>query len=465
MAFFWVSILVNKHALIRWLLGTLFLAPPALAFAGTVPGLSLNLQQAIHRALQDNRLLLAENARLDEAAARVQQADGNLLPRLYAASSVTRSNSPMNTFADKLLQQRVTSVDFVPANLNNPSYLTNYRDSLTLEAPIYQGGKMWAAKKRAEQSEQATRNEVSLARQQVMFAVIQAYSNVFRLQSREKAAQSAYNAAADHLKQTAELFDRGIAIQSDVLDAQAHLSDMQLTLTQTHNARLGAMDDLLRLLGLPSSTNSLTLQGAPDLQLHGISENAPIDSLVAQHPKLAALKHQLDAAKAGISEASAGLRPNVGLVATQEWNNSTFSPRHPNTTLGAEVSINLFAGGSDIAARHAAEARFVHLQYQLQDEKQVLRNALSNAWRQLHEAQEAAAARHDTLRQTTESLRIQNLRFGQGLEKSSDVLDAQTRNDRAVANDIDARFNLIVSRAALLLAAGRLTPEVLNASH
>jgi outer membrane protein TolC len=465
MAFFWTIILANKHALIRWLLGPLLLMGPSLAFAGAGPSLSLNLHQAIQQALQNNRLLLAEDARIDEAAARVQQADGNLMPRLYASSAVTRSNSPMNTFADKLLQQRVTSADFVPANLNNPSYLTNYRDSLTLKAPIYQGGKMWAAKRRAEQTEQATRNEVSLARQQVVFAVIQAYSNVYRLQSREKAAQSAYDAAADHLKQATELFDRGIAIKSDILDAQAHLSDTQLALTQTQNARLSAMDDLLRLLGLPSSTNTITLQGAPDLQLRDISESTPLNTLITQHPRLVALEHQLDAAKAGISEASAGLRPNIGLVATQEWNNSTFSPKHPNTTLGAEVSINLFAGGADIAAQHAAEARFVHLQYQLEDERQVLRNTLADAWRQVHEAQETATARHDTLSQTTESLRIQNLRFEQGLEKSSDVLDAQTRNDHAVANDIDARFNLIVSRAALLLAAGRLTPEVLDAAH
>lgn len=465
MPFFWINILANKHSLIMCGLGLLLLTSPSIAIAGRGPGLAMDLQQAVHQALQNNRLLLAEDARLDEATDKVQMANGNLLPRLTASSSVTHTNSPMNTFAYKLLQQRVTAADFAPPNLNNPSYLTNYRDSLTLEAPIYQGGRAWAAKKRAEQTEQATRNEVSLARQQVMFAVIQAYSNVLRLQSREKAAQSAHDAALDHLKQTTALFGRGIAIQSDILDAQAHVSDTQLALTQTHNARLRAMDELRRLLGLPSSTTTLTLHGAPDLQLRGFSEGAPLDTLIAQHPKLVALEHQLDAAKAAVSEASAGLRPNVSLVASEEWNNSAFTPKHPNTTLGAEVSINLFAGGSDIAARHAAEAHFVHLQYQLQDEKQVLRNALADAWRQVHEAKEAAAARQDTLRQTTESLRIQNLRFEQGLEKSSDVLDAQTRNDHAVANDIDARFKLIISRAALLLAAGRLTPEVLDVAH
>jgi len=447
-------------------LGSLICVGSSFAFAGPATPLSLNLQQAVKQALQNNRLLLAENARLDEAIATAQQANGGLIPRLNAASAVTRSNSPMNSFGAKLLQQRFTTADFALANLNSPSYLTNYRNSLTLEAPLYQGGRMWAAKERAKQTEQATRNEVALARQQLTFAVIQAYTNVLRLQSREKAAQSAHAAADSHLQQTTALLDRGIGIQSDTLDAQAHVSDTQLALIQTHNTRLRAMDELRRLLGLepPSTADAVNLQAVPDLQLRDISEDMPADPLIAQHPRIAALERQLEASRAGISEASAGMRPNVGLVAVQEWNNTSIAPGHPNTSIGAELSFNLFAGGSDIAARRAAEARFAHLQYQLQDERQVLRNQLTDAWRQLHEAAEAASARQKTLRQSAESLRIQKLRFEQGLERNTDVLDAHTRNDHAVANAIDARFNLIISRAALLLAAGRLTPEVLDAS-
>ena len=465
MHFFWRDISVNKHALIKWqaramLVGPLILFGSSLSLAGE----SMSLQQAVNQALQNNRLLLAEDARLDEAMASVDQATGGLMPRLNASSGVSRSNSPMSSFAGKLLQKRITSADFVPATLNNPSYLTNYRNSLTLEAPIYQGGKMWAARERAEQTEQATRNQVALARQQVVFAVVRAYTNVLRLQSRETAAQSAHDAAVGHLRQTSALLKRGIGIQSDTLDAQAHVSDTQLALTQTHNARLRAMDELKRLLGMAPGASDVALKHEPDMQLHTISEDMPMDALIAKHPKYAALEDQLEAAKAGIDEASAGLLPHVGLVATQEWNNGTMRPNNPNTSIGAEVSLNLFAGGSDLAARHAAEARFAHLQYQMQDEKQALRNELADAWRQLHEAEETAVARQATLRQTAESLRIQILRFNQGLEKSIDVLDAHTRNDRAVANDIDARFNLIVSRAAVLLAAGRLTPEVLDAS-
>jgi len=268
------------------------------------------------------------------------------------------------------------------------------------------------------------------------------------------------------MQQTTAMLNRGIGIKSDILDAQAHMSDTQLALTQTHNARLQAMDDLQHLLGMsPASTaKKIVLQDSANLRALDISEDMSAEPLIAQHPKIVALEHQLEAARAGISEASAGLRPNVGLVAVQEWNNQSISPRHPNTSIGAEVSLNLFAGGSDVAARRSAEARFARLQYKLQDEKHALRNALANAWRQLHEAEEAASARQTSLRQTIESLRIQNLRFEQGLERSTDVLDAQMRNDRAVANDIDARFNLIVGRAALLLAAGRLTPEVVDVS-
>ncbi|MDQ6966562.1 MAG: TolC family protein [Mariprofundaceae bacterium] len=438
----------------------------SIAFAGPIPFEEISLPQAVSRALQSNRLLLAEDARLDEAIAKSSQANGLLMPRINAASAISRSNSPMSNFGGKLLQQRFTTADFGLTNLNNPSYLTNYRNSLTLQAPLYEGGRNWAARDRAEQTEQATRHELAFARQQTIFAVIRAYTNVMRLQSRENAAHSATDAAQSHLRQTTALLGRGIGIQSDILDARAHLSDTRLVLTQTLNARLRAMDELNRLLAHDhASGSSIKLHEVPTIDMHSISEDTAAESIIDNHPRIAALQSRMDAARAGVSEASAGLRPHVGLIATQEWNNQTPVPKHPNTSVGAEVSINLFAGGSNLAARHAAEARYAHLQYQMQDEQQVLRDTLNDAWRQLHEAVEAASARQDTLRQTAESLRIQKLRFEQGLEKSTDVLDAHTRNDRAVANDIDARFNLIVSRAALLLAAGRLNPEVLNAAH
>lgn len=465
MAFFCKHISVNKHTFIkrlalRVLLGPLAFFGSSLAFAGNASPAPMSLQQAVSQALQNNPLLLAEDARLNEAEANSAQANGMLLPRLNAASGFSRSNSPMSSFAGKVLQQRVTATDFTPANLNHPTDLNNYHNSLSIEAPIYQGGRIWAARNRAGQTEQATRHEVQSARQQTVFAVIRAYTNVLRLQSRENAAQSALDAAESHLRQTHALLSRGIVIQSDILDAQAHRSDTRLALTQARNARLRALDELNRLLGNPAT--ELKLGGTPEVSMQGLSEDADLDAIIDTHPRMAALEHQLEAAKAGVSEASAGMLPNVGLVAAQEWNSQSMAPRHPNTSIGAEVSINLFAGGADLAARRAAEARYAHLQYQLQDERQVLRNNLNDAWRQLKESVEAASARQDTLRQTAESLRIQKLRFEQGLEKSTDVLDAHTRNDRALANDIDARFNLIVSRAALLLAAGRLTPEVIN---
>jgi len=439
----------------------LLAATPALAESGahgTQAGvLQMTLQQAVRQALQKNRLLLAENAGLDSTAASFRQATGHLMPRISIASNVSRSNSPMGSFGGKLLQQRFTDADFAVSTLNNPAYLSNFRHRVILEAPIYLGGKLWAARARAGHALEAGRQQLALTRQQVTFAVLQTYINIYRLESREKAAQSALTAAQSHLAQTHAFLTRGISIKSDVLDAQAHVSETSLTLTKTHHARLRAVDELRRLLNLDAV--DIKLSGAPEIALQSVSEE---HKDIENHPRLVALARQLDAAHAAISEASAGLLPHVGLVATQEWDNHTITPKHPNNTIAAEVSMNLFAGGADMAARDAAQARLARLQYRQQDERQRLQNELADAWRQLHEAREAANARHDTLNQASESLRIQQLRFSQGLEKTSDLLDAQTRADAAAANDIDAHFNLIIRRAAVLLAAGKLVPEVVQ---
>jgi len=454
-------IAANRNKIVSLAVQAILFVMPALAESGEhgahAKVLQMNLQQAVRQALQKNRLLLAENAGLDSTAASFRQAAGHLMPRISIASDVSRSNSPMSSFGSKLLQQRFTAADLAVSRLNNPAYVSNFRHRVILEAPIYQGGKLWAARARAGHALEASRQQLAVTRQQVMFSVLQTYINIYRLKSRGKAAQSALAAAQSHLAQTRAFLARGISIKSDILDAQAYVSETALALTQTHHARLRAVDELRRLLNVESADIKLT--GVPGVALRGVSE-AHQD--VEHHPRLVLLARQLDAARAAISEASAGLLPHVGFVATQEWDNHTITPKHPNNTIAAEVSMNLFAGGADVAARDTAQARFLRLQYRLQDERQRLQNELADAWRQLHEAQEAAKARHDTLKQAGESLRIQQLRFSQGLEKTSDLLDAQTRADTAAANDIDAHYNLIVRRAAVLLAAGRLAPEVVQ---
>jgi len=122
----------------------------------------------------------------------------------------------------------------------------------------------------------------------------------------------------------------------------------------------------------------------------------------------------------------------------------------------------LFAGGGDLARVRAAESESLALEFQLMDKQQQISNEIRQAWRSLRTAEKRLASENEALTQTSESLRIKSLRYNQGLEKTSDVLDAQARMDASRVASIRAKYDVVVARAALLLAAGKLDEGVIE---
>jgi len=124
--------------------------------------------------------------------------------------------------------------------------------------------------------------------------------------------------------------------------------------------------------------------------------------------------------------------------------------------IGATVSMNLFAGGTDKARMRASRAKAIALELKIADQKQQIRNNVARAWRQLDESRARQASEQQALEQSQESLRIKSLRFEQGLAKTSDLLDAQSQVDQTRLSSIQAGFDVRIAQAALLLATGSL---------
>jgi len=426
----------------------------------SAPG-ALSLKQAVNLALERNRDLLIAGARREQAEARAEAAAGRLMPRLDASWNASRTDSPVNVFGAKLLQRRFTAADFNIANLNNPSAINNYRASLGVSVPVWQGGALWAGKRAGEAGAAAARWQYVSARQQTILRVIEAFARLKEAAAEARAARQAVKAARDHLEDTEALKKRGLAIASDVMDARSHWLEARVNLQAARHAEQAAADAMRRLLGLPADRSVAAAENAR-LTLPERTLETWLKLAEDSQPAIRAARKALEAAQARADAARAPFLPSVALKAGEEWNNNTPALKNANGTVAAEVRMNLFAGGSDKARLRAARAEVEARRLALQDLIQRVHNQVRAAWRGLEEASTRLEASRQVLAQSRESLRIRKLRAEQGLEKTSDVLDAQTRLDAARARAIHARYALTVARARLLAAAGQLTPEVIR---
>jgi len=418
------------------------------------------LKQSVAMALQHNRLLAADQYRVQAAEARVDEANGHLLPHLDAGYSLMRSNSPLTVFGTKLMQQRVTAADFNPLTLNNPVAINNYQPQLTLTMPLYQGGALWAGRKQAEQGVLATAGQHLWLRQQTIFQTIHTYMAWLNADAQLKAAEKSLEASGRHLSNVLSMRKRGILIDSDVMDAQVRRLQNEVRVNQSRNGVAHARDLLARLTGM--TTEAMT-QPAAATELHAPTGAEGLEDVaVKQRPDLHAMQSELEASRASVDMEKASFLPHVSLQATQEWNSSTPSVRNGNATLAAMVSMNLFAGGSDQAVLNRREADAARLSLELDDKEQQIVNEVRQALRQLSEAEKRNKAESEAMNQAMESLRITELRHAQGLEKTSDLLDAQSRADLAQAEAIRAGYDVSVARASLLLVSGGLSEESLQ---
>ncbi|NWF37027.1 TolC family protein [Mariprofundus sp. KV] len=458
MAFFCPYISVNSNYLIK---GSLLAATLAVTTATAAAGEISTLRQSVDYALSNNRMLAANAQSVEQASAGIADATGRLLPRVDLSTGVARSNAPGDYFGMKLNQRSITAADFNPAVMNNPGYINNYQSRVGVTMPLYQGGALWAGRKLAEHRAEASLYGHSFMRQQVVFQVISAYARVRQSQAQITAMQRAVTAADKRYRDTQEMQKRGMLIMSDVMDANVHQLRTTLKLEEAKNSFASSKEMLERVMGLNGDV-TLNTEEDPQLKMPVLALQEAINHGLANRPDLKAVEEQYLASSAAVDQSRASFLPHVNLVAAQEWNASTFGVKNRNTMVGATVSMNIFAGGSDRAKHRAAQAESVSLEYKSADMKQQIHNEIGQAWRQLAESRLRYESESEALKQSEESLRIKSLRFEQGLAKTSDLLDAQVQADSARVAAIRAKYDLTVAEAALLLATGTLDEGVIQ---
>ena len=420
--------------------------------------LKLNLPQAVALAVSQNKMLAAEKAGLDAASAGITQAQAHFWPKVTASSGFVRTDSALNVFGFKLLQQDVATADFDPGALNDPALANNIQSRIDIQASVYRGGATQAAKRQAKKSFEAAKMSLAARKQKLLFDVIAAYTRVFQSKAQVAAAQKAYEAAQKHLKTTESLQRKGVVINSDVMDTNVHRLNAKIALSQANNAYQRSLDELRRLLSVKADTELLLAQ-PPSLEEQPQDAKVLADWAAKNRPDIVAMQHQNQASKALIDERSAAFKPQVSVQLSQEWNSDNFDLENQNKTLAAKLSWNLFAGGGDKAALRAARAQALKYQYQIDDKRYEIRNEVLHRVRLLNEAVQRQHVKQQAEQQSKEALRIRSLRHAQGLEKTSDLLASQAQLDASRADAIRATYDVTIARAALLLAAGKLTQE------
>lgn len=421
---------------------------------------SLSLRDAVQLGLGENKSLVAAAAATGAAAARVEQARAGWLPKVQYSESFTRADNPVYVFGSLLTQHQFGPQNFQIHSLNQPDFLNNFQSLVTVDQPLYDGGRVRNATHTARLARQVSAEQERRARIDVILAVDRTYhANLLAAERMTTAEQSVRSAEAD-LERAQSVREAGLSTDMDVLSIKVHLAavhEQRIQRSADLDVARAALNDAI---GLPLDTaHLLTTRLVPlgpsdpslDLSERGASESRPESRELRLAAGMARSEHL---------SARSALRPAIAVHGAFEADRQQFAAKGgSNWLVAVSLRWNLFNGFAD----RSRIAETSHLVRRAEAEAARVDSAVRLQVRRAYADFKAATERIDTAKaaveESQESLRITKNRYEAGMSNVTDLI----RNETAVLDTrtryLTAVHDQRVTAALLEYAAGMLTVD------
>jgi outer membrane protein TolC len=380
----------------------------------------LSLNEAVETALKENKQLLTTS--LDEKIAQsdYHKSDAIFLPQINVSYTVMATNDPLNVFGFKLQQQSVTVQDFNPVLLNSPDALKDFNANIEVQMPLLNLDQIYMRKAAAAQKEAARYGTLRM-KDYISFEVKKAYLQL-QLAYREKSVLEEALATSGEVYASVErFFAQGLIRKSDVLNAKVHVSGVETNLEKAKSAVANASDYLSLLMGRPAGTVYQVEEPASSI----ITSNTSVSNLRSDFQ---AMEKAVTATEMMRKSSALSLVPRLNAFGNYQWNDRKFASFGSDSYLvGVRLSWTLFNGNQSKYNARSSKLMGMKMQEQLSDQKMKAQLEYNKTSRDLDDIAFELRKQNDMVEQAAEALRITKDRFEQGLEKTADVLVAQTQ--------------------------------------
>ncbi len=338
-----------------------------------------------------------------------------------------------------------------------------YGLSLTADQPLYTGGKATALLRQSESYDTSVRAAVENSRENAAYLVISQFSRILHLRENVAAARDSVAFAENHLKEVVKKEALGVANRFEVTRAEQQLSSYRTQLISSVNNLASARIALLTTLRM-DPRSQIEIQGDLKYVLYGGERGESLERAMANRPDLRSAIASLTVQKEEIQVAASGLRPKMDLKASYSWDDPKESDGEEDDDwkVTLEVEIPLLDRNITRAQIIRQKALFEQMALELERLKEAIRSDVAQAWLDLETARETVNSTSKDLELASESLRLAQVGYREGVSSQIDVLDAQASYTRARREHAAAVSDYTVKVAKLKRIEGELIPFVMT---
>ncbi len=413
-----------------------------LAYLFLVPSSSsgLTLEEGLKLVVDKGRDVLI--ARSDEGAAR---------------AAVSLARSPWLPFVDLygrqtwLQYQPEAKTPFGPFPTSQDHFLTYGVKATQL---LYDFGKTSSSIDAAKFGLKSREIETQRTRNLTARDFIIAYLDLLESDKLLQVAREEVALYEAHKKDTEARYRAGVVTRNEVLQAEVTLADSRQRLVTAQNARsLGASRiNSLLLRPLNDDVQAEEVKVSPAT---GITLDQAWSIAEAESSDIKDLDAQIAIREENLRTVQAEYLPTFYLSGGYEYSENRYMVHQDNWSLIAGVNVNLSSGGASSSKIDMARSEVRSLKLTRDKLLDSIRLEVKSDYLNLESQTQKMEVAKTAVAQAEENLRLQRLRYQEGVGTATDVLDAVTLLTTAESNSWKALYGIKRAEANLLYAMGR----------
>lgn len=416
------------------------------------------------------------SGKLENMGTAVQQQIGGSMQQLMAAIQANPAaareymTSPMwQTVIGALSQTDVSAaLNQIGSEISQAFNLdiTNmYVGAISVQQPVFMGGKIVASNKMASLAEELSKIEYESKRGDILVDIDRAYWQIVSIANKKRLAQTYLELLETMLRNGEIAVEEGTAVKSDVLTIKVKFNEAKMLLSRSENGLALSKMLLCKQIGLPLDSeitladefaNSFANVGQPSM-----TERKDMNQILADRPETRSLDLASQIYERKYKIARSDMLPKVALTANYLISNpSAFNGFKTEFggmfNAGVMVSIPLFHGTEAYQKTRKAKAEALLYKSKYDDACELINLEVEQLGKQEQEAFERLQMAQSNLESAEENLRSAMIGFEEGVVETVVTLQAQAAWMQANSEYIDAGIELKMNHTKLLKAQGEI---------
>jgi len=382
----------------------------------------ISKEEVLAKVSENNTAIKISEEEFNASKADYKQTNAIFLPNITASHTGISTTNPLMAFGSKLNQGILTAADFNPALLNDPTTTQNFATVIKVEQPLINLDGFYQ-RKAAKSKMEAMSLKTARTQDFLIFEVEKAYMQLQLAYQGVLVLEKALETANANKTLADNSFNQGFLQRADVLNVEIRVTEVK---NQLQTAKSNVQNASNYISFLMNDKSDVIYKPTENLSVFDFNVD---DKIISENrADIKAMELALKGFEAMNKADKMAFLPSLNAFGSYEmYDNKIFRGDANGYVIGAQLSWDIFQGSKRFGKAQKSKAEFEKskLEYNQYVSKSNLE--LNKVKRQLVDAKNSLELTRLAVEQSEESLRIRKNRFKEGLEKTSDLLIAETQ--------------------------------------